>query len=581
MNKKVLLTIITAIFLITVTIPSGGLVWAAEKEIVVYEKSDDPDAETNHEHNKENLPDGAVGVPAGDLEEAAQGILDQLEEGDCIKDLHFRGHAAPGVQGVGDGVGYDASKHINTGNDPEWKTAFAGLQGKFCDNATIHLWGCNVGSCNDGASKLKEIADFFGVTAKGAVNKVTAGGQNDYDGPIQEANPDEPQPEHMEADAEKAKKKKKSDAKFENIPEQYWYFGGGENLGCFYEGLCFGPEATILENQVYGYNDEGYPPHSGHAVLFSAGVPYIDVTFDMPTNYVGVWYTCGQGDFNLVAYDQDFNVIHTDQGPENYGENGYLEVYSPYDNIVAVQIHNSGDFFTIDDFEWADLGQPCCDVDMIPDDDPVIVPPGGNFGFTGFIANPTDQPIVTDVWGGVLFENNFYQQFNFSNISLNPGQSLSAHSSQHVPGFAPNGTYEYIAYCGDRPEVICDQAIFPFTVEGTRVDGGADEWYLEGGLFGVGDETDAETPLSYALMDAYPNPFNASTQISFTLPQSGNVRLDVYNLMGQKVSTLVDGVKEAGYHSVTWDASQYSSGVYFYKLSAGDKVFTKRMTLLK
>ncbi|MBD3234769.1 MAG: T9SS type A sorting domain-containing protein [candidate division Zixibacteria bacterium] len=219
---------------------------------------------------------------------------------------------------------------------------------------------------------------------------------------------------------------------------------------------------------------------------------------------------------------------------------------------------------------------PCCDVDMVPDDDPVIVEPGGRFGLTGFIANPTADPIVTDVWGGVLYQGNFYQQFSFPNISLNPGQFISAHTWQNVPGFAPQGTYGYIAYCGDRPDVKCDSAEFEFTVVGARLANGADEWFIEGEFFGS-----EIIPVEYGLNNSYPNPFNASTTISFELPEAGNVNLEVYNLMGQKVATLVNGHKDAGIHNVTWDASQQSSGVYFYRLSAGEKVFTKRMTLLK
>ncbi|MCP3685681.1 MAG: T9SS type A sorting domain-containing protein [bacterium] len=79
----------------------------------------------------------------------------------------------------------------------------------------------------------------------------------------------------------------------------------------------------------------------------------------------------------------------------------------------------------------------------------------------------------------------------------------------------------------------------------------------------------------------YPNPFNASTTISFDIVQSGNVNLSVYNLAGQKIESLVDGRMNAGRHNITWDASTYSSGIYFYKLTTGDRTFTKRMTLLK
>jgi hypothetical protein len=79
----------------------------------------------------------------------------------------------------------------------------------------------------------------------------------------------------------------------------------------------------------------------------------------------------------------------------------------------------------------------------------------------------------------------------------------------------------------------------------------------------------------------YPNPFNPSTQIGFNLSEAGDVKLDIYNIMGQKVVTLVDSYLPNGAHEVVWNASSVASGVYFYRLSAGGVVETRRMVLLK
>ncbi|PJA26423.1 MAG: hypothetical protein CO189_10825 [candidate division Zixibacteria bacterium CG_4_9_14_3_um_filter_46_8] len=217
----------------------------------------------------------------------------------------------------------------------------------------------------------------------------------------------------------------------------------------------------------------------------------------------------------------------------------------------------------------------CGDVNMTPDTYPISVPPGGSFGLTGTIGNPNGSAITTDVWVGVKYLSNFIQLWNFPNIPLNPGQYLNAHLNQAVPSYAPLGTYDYIAYCGDQP-TKCDSAVFQFTVAGARLENGADQWTLNGGW-----DVASETPSDYALLGSYPNPFNAVTSIIFEVPTAGKVNLDIYNLMGQKVATLVDSDIEAGQHSISWDAANFSSGIYFYKLSAGDKVFTKRMTLLK
>jgi len=90
-----------------------------------------------------------------------------------------------------------------------------------------------------------------------------------------------------------------------------------------------------------------------------------------------------------------------------------------------------------------------------------------------------------------------------------------------------------------------------------------------------------ELPLSFALMQNYPNPFNPTTTINFTLANTSNVKLIVYNILGQKIATLIDTRLVAGAHTVLFDASKYSSGVYIYRLEAGDFRSSKKMVLIK
>ncbi|MDZ7288798.1 MAG: T9SS type A sorting domain-containing protein [candidate division KSB1 bacterium] len=90
-----------------------------------------------------------------------------------------------------------------------------------------------------------------------------------------------------------------------------------------------------------------------------------------------------------------------------------------------------------------------------------------------------------------------------------------------------------------------------------------------------------DLPLGYALAQNYPNPFNPTTTIDFALAKPSHVKLMVYNVLGQKVATLVDRRMLAGAHTVEFDASHLTSGVYFYRLEAGDFVSQKRMLLIK
>ncbi|MBK6504145.1 MAG: Omp28-related outer membrane protein [Ignavibacteria bacterium] len=86
---------------------------------------------------------------------------------------------------------------------------------------------------------------------------------------------------------------------------------------------------------------------------------------------------------------------------------------------------------------------------------------------------------------------------------------------------------------------------------------------------------------NYALSQNYPNPFNPSTTFTFSVPKSGNVSLKFYDALGSEVATYVDGFINAGSYSVEFDGSKLASGIYFYKLQAGDFSATKKMVLSK
>jgi len=97
--------------------------------------------------------------------------------------------------------------------------------------------------------------------------------------------------------------------------------------------------------------------------------------------------------------------------------------------------------------------------------------------------------------------------------------------------------------------------------------------------------TDVETseimPKKYELYQNFPNPFNPTTNISFALPTRSNVRLTIYNSIGQVVTELVNSEMSAGYHTVQFDGNNFSSGLYFYRINAGNFVETRKMMLIK
>jgi hypothetical protein len=158
------------------------------------------------------------------------------------------------------------------------------------------------------------------------------------------------------------------------------------------------------------------------------------------------------------------------------------------------------------------------------------------------------------------------------------GSQFSNGSFYHEVVSIPSGTYNYPTNAqirfrcdasGNQDYIYIDEVEF--------------RGYGVGGA-GGGIEVANKNPLIPAgshLSQNYPNPFNPRTTISFNLDTESHVTLDVFNVAGKRVATLVNGTKGAGLHSVEFDASSLSSGIYYYRLVAGDIVEHKKMVLLK
>ncbi|MCF7811704.1 T9SS type A sorting domain-containing protein [bacterium] len=100
-------------------------------------------------------------------------------------------------------------------------------------------------------------------------------------------------------------------------------------------------------------------------------------------------------------------------------------------------------------------------------------------------------------------------------------------------------------------------------------------------LLNIRDETLQQQTLKYCLCSAYPNPFNSTTTIRYTLPTPLHVSLEVYNTLGQRMTTLFNGNQTAGFHTCTFAENDLPSGLYFVRLNAGTKVFTQKIMLIK
>jgi len=144
-------------------------------------------------------------------------------------------------------------------------------------------------------------------------------------------------------------------------------------------------------------------------------------------------------------------------------------------------------------------------------------------------------------------------------------------------------------------DTLTDAARAEFAAQGWKVELSEDKKTVTFSRIGDTDQSDVESqeaakeaalPEGYSLSQNYPNPFNPDTRLDYTVPRSEHVTIDIFNINGQKVRTLVDETVAAGQHSVVWDAKSDSgervaSGVYLYRLVAGEVVASKKMTLVK
>ncbi|MCK4559570.1 MAG: T9SS type A sorting domain-containing protein [Calditrichia bacterium] len=140
-----------------------------------------------------------------------------------------------------------------------------------------------------------------------------------------------------------------------------------------------------------------------------------------------------------------------------------------------------------------------------------------------------------------------------------------------------------VSNTGSSPDVNLWNGRIYTTWSDNRGDGGEDIWanVLDWNAVGIGDKDIPQIPSAYQLSQNYPNPFNPTTIINYELPIKSYVELSIYNMLGQKVATLVSEKKQAGYHEVEFYGGNLSSGIYLYRIEAGEWTDVRKMILLR
>ena len=204
-----------------------------------------------------------------------------------------------------------------------------------------------------------------------------------------------------------------------------------------------------------------------------------------------------------------------------------------------------------------------------PEEFSLIYPQDGDTGISmlpTLIWQPAPDP---DTGDRIAYALVYSTHSDFSDSVLIPG--LEDTSYTFTDSLEPEADYYWKVYASDRFDLTTEcESPYHFTT----------------GKTGVLIITSPEVPRAYSLSQNFPNPFNPVTQIRYALPKPGRVSLSVYNILGEEIATLIDAQQEPGYYRLVWDGRDelgrgVCSGIYFYRLRAGDFVSVRRMVLLR
>ncbi len=216
---------------------------------------------------------------------------------------------------------------------------------------------------------------------------------------------------------------------------------------------------------------------------------------------------------------------------------------------------------------------------MTPVNPPVVIPAeGGIFSYNINLYNHMRFPVDADAWLQVILPNGFTFPILGATIRLPASIHFTNDFEQEVPGVVPGAIYDFVASVGLYPNyVVASDTIEVIKLAGGQIGDDEFTWTAYGWDEFIHTESrdysaSSESPSDFIMEKAFPNPFNPVTHITIGLADFSQMKLNVYNALGQHVASLADGQYNAGYHSFEFDGSGLSSGIYFVQTTI-DPVF--------
>jgi hypothetical protein len=222
-------------------------------------------------------------------------------------------------------------------------------------------------------------------------------------------------------------------------------------------------------------------------------------------------------------------------------------------------------------------------ITLTPHNTPIVIPAlGGQIEYDRLIQNTSDSARTVILYTLSVLPNGAYYRINTEMNQIIPagGQIQGTNLNTAITAGAPAGTYTFILIALDaQSKKFLSLDAFTFTKSGTDNSGNMGAWQLM-----QANEAFAPVmaiPDNISLSDPSPNPFNPETELSYFLPEAGNVSLRVYDIQGREVAVLADGWYSAGTYQVKFNGNNLSSGIYFAVLNYGASNQVKKLTLIK
>ncbi|MFH1861244.1 MAG: T9SS type A sorting domain-containing protein [bacterium] len=217
------------------------------------------------------------------------------------------------------------------------------------------------------------------------------------------------------------------------------------------------------------------------------------------------------------------------------------------------------------------LGFPSVVVTLTPYGTPIVIPAaGGSFDFNIAIVNNESSSQRCDVWCDVTLPNGqtYGPVIGPVALTITGGAEIERDRTQNVPGNARPGTYSYHANVGSYPTTLWSSDSFDFEKLGMG-DDNAGDWNNWGELLnemGMADANLGTLPLESRVGTCFPNPFNAETSLPIELPEPAQVKITLYDLLGETVQVVFNGECSAGYQHIHFAADHLPAGIYFYRV---------------